>query len=420
MESTLGGHLTWKLQQQAHGLGSGAAPVRPKPTPPEPKAAAGADPWDGGRDPWAQASRPQTTQAPVPTMPTQSAPTQPTVSPPRLRRQPTPPPEAFDPSVIVRPEGPPSAPSATPPCAAAPAEQANARQLPVPAWVERQAAWQAPSTAPAPPARQWLQEEAPQASAHAPAADAGPKEWLRQEVPQASTPAPAAQPRQRQPQEAPASAPAPQARQWLQQEAPQASAPVPAADSQVPPAPAAAPAQPRPQQPQEAKSQAPPAPRPAPAAQEAPTVQSAKTKSAAAAPGKPLLAVPEMGFQDVDLGDLAQAGSPLKKVVHTFAITVFRATPEQRLGIRVENVRGAGYDSAARVHRIFEGGMIDKWNSTQVANGLPTWVVKVDDVIVGMNGRHEFTPTSAEVRTATMLNLLIVRGLPSYMGADVE
>ncbi|CAE7841207.1 unnamed protein product [Symbiodinium sp. KB8] len=113
----------------------------------------------------------------------------------------------------------------------------------------------------------------------------------------------------------------------------------------------------------------------------------------------------------------------------TFAITVFRQTaaerqerllccfsslscmqPSERLGIRVEPVRGKGYEAAARVHRIFPGGLIDKWNQMATANGLRDWLLQVDDVIAGVNGRHNFTPSSCEVQTASMLNLLIIRG----------
>eukprot|EP00439_Symbiodinium_sp_Y106_P086021 s341_g30.t2 len=57
----------------------------------------------------------------------------------------------------------------------------------------------------------------------------------------------------------------------------------------------------------------------------------------------------------------------------TFAITVFRQTAAERLGIRVEPVRGKGYEAAVRVHRIFPGGLIDKWNQMATANGLPDW-----------------------------------------------
>jgi len=102
----------------------------------------------------------------------------------------------------------------------------------------------------------------------------------------------------------------------------------------------------------------------------------------------------------------------------TFAITVFRQTAAERLGIRVEPVRGKGYEAAARVHRIFPGGLIDKWNQMATANGLPDWLLQVDDVIAGVNGRHNFTPSSEEVQTASMLNLLIIRGLP-FPGLDL-
>ena len=96
----------------------------------------------------------------------------------------------------------------------------------------------------------------------------------------------------------------------------------------------------------------------------------------------------------------------------SFSVTVFRQTPQEKLGIRTEPVSGAGYDSAARVHRIFEGGLIDRWNRMQQSNGLQGWAVQVDDVIVGLNGQHEFAASSSEFLTATTVNLLIMRGLP--------
>ena len=47
----------------------------------------------------------------------------------------------------------------------------------------------------------------------------------------------------------------------------------------------------------------------------------------------------------------------------------------------------------------------------QESNGLQGWAVQVDDVIVGLNGQHEFSTSSWELQTATTVNLLIMRGL---------
>ena len=51
----------------------------------------------------------------------------------------------------------------------------------------------------------------------------------------------------------------------------------------------------------------------------------------------------------------------------------------------MEAVSGEGYSSAARVRKILEGGLIDRWNRMQEENGLHGWGVQVDDVIIGMS-----------------------------------
>ncbi|CAE7394268.1 unnamed protein product, partial [Symbiodinium microadriaticum] len=81
---------------------------------------------------------------------------------------------------------------------------------------------------------------------------------------------------------------------------------------------------------------------------------------------KPFLA--EVPVADFELTEAKHSERP-----KTFAITVFRQTAAERLGIRVEPVRGKGYEAAARVHRIFPGGLIDKWNQMATANGLRDW-----------------------------------------------
>ncbi|CAE7934499.1 unnamed protein product [Symbiodinium necroappetens] len=122
------------------------------------------------------------------------------------------------------------------------------------------------------------------------------------------------------------------------------------------------------------------------------------------------LHVPDTGFQDAEWEGSRSQESRASQA-KSFCVTVFRHGRE-KLGIRLEAVSGLGYHSAARVHRIFEGGLIDRWNRTQESNGLQGWAVQVDDVIVGLNGQHEFSSSSSEFQTATTLNLLIMRGLP--------
>ncbi|OLP74476.1 hypothetical protein AK812_SmicGene45971 [Symbiodinium microadriaticum] len=102
--------------------------------------------------------------------------------------------------------------------------------------------------------------------------------------------------------------------------------------------------------------------------------------------------------------------SPGGEGSRTFCVTVFRHRNE-KLGIRLEAVSGPGHRSAARIHRIFQDGLIDRWNRMQESNGLQGWAVQVDDVIVGLNGQHEFSTSSWELQTATTVNLLIMRGL---------
>ncbi|CAE7642667.1 unnamed protein product [Symbiodinium sp. CCMP2456] len=123
-----------------------------------------------------------------------------------------------------------------------------------------------------------------------------------------------------------------------------------------------------------------------------------------------VLKVPDTGFQDAEWEGSRSQESRASQV-KSFSVTVFRQGKE-RLGIRLEAVSGVGYHSAARVHRIFEGGLIDRWNRMQESNGLQGWAVEVDDVIVGLNGQHEFSTEGSEFQTATTLNLLIMRGLP--------
>ncbi|CAE7645927.1 unnamed protein product, partial [Symbiodinium necroappetens] len=127
------------------------------------------------------------------------------------------------------------------------------------------------------------------------------------------------------------------------------------------------------------------------------------------------LHVPDTGFQDAEWEGSRSQKSRASQA-NSFCVTVFR-NGEEKLGIRLEAVSGLGYHSAARVHRIFQGGLIDRWNRMQESNGLQGWAVQVDDVIVGLNGQHEFSTSSWEFQTATTVNLLIIRGLSLKLSA---
>lgn len=124
-----------------------------------------------------------------------------------------------------------------------------------------------------------------------------------------------------------------------------------------------------------------------------------------------MLQVPHSGFADAKDPDLKKVsqGTPKSR---TFHIQIYKDSPDERLGLRTEVVDGVGCGSAGRVHRIFHGGLIEEWNRMAVACGMPDWEVEVNDVIIGVNGRMEYHPDDFEVRTATDLDLLIMRGPP--------
>ena len=123
----------------------------------------------------------------------------------------------------------------------------------------------------------------------------------------------------------------------------------------------------------------------------------------------PLVQVPESGFSNA-MGPGLDAKPQKHK---TFHIQVYKDTPDDKLGIRTEIVDGIGFGAAGRIHRIFEGGLIQRWNRMAETCGMNSWQVEIDDVIIGVNGRMEFDPNDLEVRTATDLDLLILRGLPA-------
>ncbi len=104
-------------------------------------------------------------------------------------------------------------------------------------------------------------------------------------------------------------------------------------------------------------------------------------------------------------------GEQVPKKRWTFHVQVFKQQPDDHLGIRVELVDGVGFESAARVHRIIQGGLIWKWNEMAVACGMPDWQIEIDDIIVGVNGQMDFHPHQYEVRNATEWDLLVVRDL---------
>mmetsp|Transcript_35206 Transcript_35206/g.81136 ORF Transcript_35206/g.81136 Transcript_35206/m.81136 type:complete len:381 (-) Transcript_35206:69-1211(-) len=353
----------------------GGSPPRQAGTP------GGADPWQGGSDPWSQAlnSRP----GPAPTAPataTSAPPPAPSGRPPPER---TPPMEEFLHKGPVESEAPRSTSSV---------------------WLGGQ-----PQSMPTP---------VPQAQAMRPSTPPGS---CAGNVPQASQPtAPAAQPLWQPQSTAQASprqpVPPSNAQASLSPQPPWAPTPqpTPAPFAGHPAAPAAEFSQPSPAPPWSTPNVAQPvptwAPEPAPsAAQPEATAQPSSAQERRSPEAEPAPSAQEKGFQAA-VWPCSQAKNA--ESFRTFSITVFRKSAEDRLGIRMEAVDGAGYDVACRVHCIFAGGLIDGWNRMMVANDMPDWAIKVDDVIAGINGSHSFTAGCFEAESASMLNLLIVRGLP--------
>ncbi|CAK9081661.1 Uncharacterized protein (Fragment) [Durusdinium trenchii] len=158
-----------------------------------------------------------------------------------------------------------------------------------------------------------------------------------------------------------------------------------------------------------------PAPHGPPVAKVAPAVTSTNARSEGEGKASTcLLQVPHSGFADAKDPDLKKVsqGTPKSR---TFHIQIYKDSPDERLGLRTEVVDGVGCGSAGRVHRIFHGGLIEEWNRMAVACGMPDWEVEVNDVIIGVNGRMEYHPDDFEVRTATDLDLLIMRGPPAHL-----
>ena len=183
------------------------------------------------------------------------------------------------------------------------------------------------------------------------------------------------------------------ASEWINSKSvPVAKFPPPAA----PAAPAPAPAAPAPAAPAPAAS-APAAPAPAPATARAPEARFPDPKPTAT---YQVPAAPASGFPES------------KKKTWTFHIQLWKEHPADKMGIRAETVEGYGFESVSRVHKIFQGGMVSKWNDMAVANGMPDWQLEVDDVIAGINGRLNFHPEDEELQDAIDLDLLIIRDLP--------
>ena len=104
-------------------------------------------------------------------------------------------------------------------------------------------------------------------------------------------------------------------------------------------------------------------------------------------------------------------GEQLPKKHWMFHVNLWKEQPSDKLGIRGELVDGFGFESACRVHKIYQEGLVQKWNEMALANEMPDWQIEIDDVIVGINGRLDFHPDNYEVQNATNVDLLIVRDL---------
>eukprot|EP00438_Fugacium_kawagutii_P023740 Skav231429 [mRNA] locus=scaffold330:156470:159062:+ [translate_table: standard] len=118
--------------------------------------------------------------------------------------------------------------------------------------------------------------------------------------------------------------------------------------------------------------------------------------------------VPASGFQDAVGPGLGEQEVTRRRF---FNVQLYKERPTDTLGIRGEVVTGAGFASGLRVHRIFRGSLVEKWNEMAEALGMPDWQIECGDVIVGINGLLDFHPDQYEVRTATDLHLRILREL---------
>ena len=121
--------------------------------------------------------------------------------------------------------------------------------------------------------------------------------------------------------------------------------------------------------------------------------------------------VPATGFPDAKGPGL---GEQLPRKHWMFHVHLWKEQPSDKLGIRGELVDGFGFESACRVHKIYQEGLVQKWNEMALANEMPDWQIEIDDVIVGVNGRLDFHPDNYEVQNATNLDLLIVRDLGQW------
>eukprot|EP00438_Fugacium_kawagutii_P028935 Skav208521 [mRNA] locus=scaffold1322:227428:227955:- [translate_table: standard] len=101
----------------------------------------------------------------------------------------------------------------------------------------------------------------------------------------------------------------------------------------------------------------------------------------------------------------------LPKKRWTFHVQLFKEHPNDKLGLRLEKfVDGA--ESCARVHKIAEEGLVNRWNDMAQVCGMPQWQIKIDDIIVGVNGRKGFHADEDPAQNEANLDLLIVRARP--------
>lgn len=110
-------------------------------------------------------------------------------------------------------------------------------------------------------------------------------------------------------------------------------------------------------------------------------------------------------------GPMAVVGPwELPKKRWTFHVQLFKEHPNDKLGLRLEKFVD-GTESCARVHKIQEG-LVSRWNDMAQVCGMPQWQIKIDDIIVGVNGRKGFHADEDQAQNEVSLDLLIIRARP--------
>lgn len=85
-----------------------------------------------------------------------------------------------------------------------------------------------------------------------------------------------------------------------------------------------------------------------------------------------------------------QKESQLPKKRFVFHVQLHREMNGEKLGVRLEQTN---YDfegksiTAYRIRKIWEEGLVSKWNKMAVLCDMPHWRIQIDDVIAGMNGK---------------------------------